>query len=83
MRDTPSRASDQLCLIWKESIQNRADTACGSHGRRERQMDGVKPTYPPHHPPTTSFCGDYNDKMVELSMSDNLKEHYCAMVMNR
>ena len=59
--DTPSHASDHLCLIWKESIQNcrryRADTACGTDGRTDRRTDRVKPIYPP----TTSLCGGYND----------------------
>ena len=36
---TPSHASDHLCLIWKELIQNcrnyRANTACGTDGRTE------------------------------------------------
>ena len=38
-RNTPSHASDHLCLIWKESIQKcrsyRADTECGTDGRTE------------------------------------------------
>ena len=52
MRDTPSNASDHLCLISKESIQNcrsyRADWECRTDGRR----DEVKPIYPP----TTLLC---------------------------
>ena len=58
-RDTSSHASDHLCLIWKESIQNcrryRADMACGT----DRRTDGVKPIYPP----TTSLCGRYNERV--------------------
>ena len=53
MCDTPSHASDHLCLIWKESIQKcrnyGADTEFGMDGR----TDGVKPMYPP----TTFLCG--------------------------
>ena len=55
MHDTPSHANDHLCLIWKESIQNcrcyRVDIAYRTDGQhRDRQMDRVKPIYPP---PTT------------------------------
>ena len=36
MCDTPSHASDHVCLTWQESIQNcrlyRADTTCGTDG---------------------------------------------------
>ena len=64
VHDTPSHASDHLCLIWKESIQNcrryRADTACGTDGRTDRRTDGVKPIYPP----TTSLCGGYNYVLI-------------------
>ena len=44
VHDTPLHASDHLCLIWKESIQNcrryRADTACGTDGRTDGWTDG-------------------------------------------
>ena len=68
VRDTPSHASDHLCLIWKEYIQNcrryRADMACGTDrrtdGRTDRRTDGVKPIYPP----TTSL---YNYSQVNAT----------------
>ena len=43
LHDTPSHASDHLCLIWIESIQNcrryRADTACGTDGRTDGRSE--------------------------------------------
>ena len=48
MHETPSYASDYLCLIWKESIQNcssyRVDMACGMDGQTDRQTDGWSET---------------------------------------
>ena len=45
--DTPSHASDHLCLIWKESFQKcrsyKADMECRKEGRTDRR----KPIYPP------------------------------------
>ena len=59
MRDTPSRVSDRLCVIWKESIQNcrsyRVDTAW--------RTDRVKALYPP----TTLLCMGYK-KFLILSL---------------
>ena len=68
VHDTPSHASDHLCLIWKESIQNcrpyRADTACGTDGRTDGRTDGltdgrtegVKPIYPPTTRIMSNIC---------------------------
>ena len=63
MLDTPSDASDQLCLIWKESIQNyrsyRADTECGTDRRTDRRTDRWT-EWNQYIPPTTSLCVGYN-----------------------
>ena len=52
MCDTPTHASNHLCLVWKESIQDcrsyRAGTGCGTDGR----TDWMKPIYPA----TTLLC---------------------------
>ena len=57
VHNTTSHGSDQLYLIWKESIQNctryRADTACGTEGR----TDGMKPIYPPTDTHRQLHCG--------------------------
>ena len=67
-RDTPSHASDHLCLIWKESIQNcrryRADTTCGTDGRTDGRTEWNQYT-----PPTTSLFGGYNELQCPLSTS--------------
>ena len=60
MHNTPSHASDHLCLIWKESIENSrsftADMACGMDGRMEWNQ------YTP--PPPNSFGGGYNQSHI-------------------
>ena len=64
---TPPHASDHLCLIWIESIQNcryhRVVTAGRTDGETEGQTDG-RTDWNQYSPTTTSLCGGY--KKVHL-----------------
>ena len=53
MHNTPSHASDHLCQIWKESIQNcrcyKADMPCETDGQRGRVKAICHPTKQLHY----------------------------------
>ena len=64
VRATPSHASDLLCQIWKEYIQNckryKADTACVTDGQTDRHTEWVKPIYTT--PQQLRYAGVHNNE---------------------